>query len=118
MLDALGYLLVSSNVGLYALLAAQLLGSGRAGAPGRATGVAEAFALLGTEIRRTVPGIPSGFTWEEGVEGARRLKIKVDWPRVEEAVRRYEEYRYGGKEEPVGGYEEIGRLARELRRAR
>jgi len=37
---------------------------------------------------------------------------------VDKAVRSYEGYRYGEKGEPVSGYEEILRLARELRRSR
>lgn len=114
--DILLYLLVSADAAVYALLALQLR-SGRGRVKGRPPGAAEAFAQLGEEIRRAVPTIPRGFTWKEAVDEARRLKVNVDWPRVDQAVRSYEGYRYGGKE-PATGYEEIGRLARELRRAR
>ncbi|MDG7007000.1 MAG: hypothetical protein JRN06_02005 [Nitrososphaerota archaeon] len=118
MLDTLGYGLVSIDVALYALLALQLLRSGQGRGLGETIGAEEAFALLGAEIRRSVPNVPPGFTWEEAIGEARKLEIDVDWPSVDKAVQRYECYRYGGEEEPVTGYEEIHRLARELRRAR
>jgi len=118
MVDTLEYALVSADVVLYALLALQLLRPWRGRGQGASPGAAEAFALLGAEIRRSVPSIPPGFTWEEAVVEARKLKVDVDWPSVDKAVRSYEGYRYGEKGEPVSGYEEILRLARELRRSR
>lgn len=110
--------MAAADVSLYALLAVQLLKPGRAAAFGGSLGGAEAFALLESEIRRCLPGIPSGFTWEEAVGEARKLRVDVDWPGVDREVQRYEGFRYGGKEEPAEGYEEIMKLAKELRRAR
>ena len=115
--DILDYGLVAVDAALYALLIVQLK-SGQEGRRGNPMGVVEAFALLGAEIRRSMPSMPPGFTWEEAIVEARKLEVDVDWPRVDEAVRSYEGYRYGGKEAPVAGYEEIRRLARELRHAR
>jgi len=111
------YLFVGANIALYALLALQLVRS-RLQAPTRAETIGEAFALFGVEIRRSVPSIPPGFTWEEAVAQARKLSLAVDWPKLDEAVRTYEGYRYGGAGEPRAGYEEVSRLARELRRTR
>jgi hypothetical protein len=118
MVDALEYVLVSADVALYALLALQLLSSWRGGGRSGSLGATEAFALLGAEIRRSVPGIPPGFTWEEAIVEARKLEVRVDWASVDREVRSYEGYRYGGKGELASGYEEILRLARELRRSR
>ena len=118
MLETLGYGLVSVDAALYALLALQLLRSGQGRGQGKTIGAAEAFALLGAEIRRSVPDMPPGFTWEEAIWKARKLDVDVDWPSVDRAVQSYEGYRYGGKEEPATGYEEIRRLAKELRHVR
>jgi hypothetical protein len=118
MADTLEWVMVTADVAIYAFLALQLLGSGPKGGEGGSLGAAEAFALLGAEIRRSVPSLPPGFTWEEAIAEARKLKVKVDWPSVDKAVRSYEGYRYGGKGEVVSGYEEIRRLARELRHSR
>lgn len=117
MLDTLEYVFASADAALYLVLAAQLLRSRRVRIR-RDLGAAGAFALFGEEIRRAVPHMQLGFTWEEAIGEARKLNVDVDWPSVDRAVQSYEGYRYGGMEEPVTGYEEIGRLARELRRTR
>jgi hypothetical protein len=113
-----GWLLLATAVAaIYAVLALQVARPRIRGSVGPES-VGDAFALLAAEIRRSVPSIPPGFTWKEAIMEARRMGPAVDWHRVDEAVRAYEGYRYGWDVEPKGGFEEIGRLARELRRAK
>lgn len=114
MYDQLYYLLAAVDVALFSLLAVQIFR--RKGGPATAASVTEAFALLGAEIRRAVPDIHPGFTWEEAVAQLRGMRMRVDWFKVDRAVRSYEEYRYGGAEEPRGGYDEIRELVRELKK--
>ena len=109
------YALAAANFGVYALLAFRLMkaaGKGRTH-PGSA---GEAFAQLGAEVRRTFPGISPGFTWREAIAESRKTGLAMDWPRLELEVDDYEGQRYGGKPESGSGYEEVGRLAKELRR--
>lgn len=117
MIDLLGDLLAAVDAVVYGVLVLQLLGW-RASELAITPTATEVFALFGAEIRRAVPSIPPGFTWEEAVEEATRLRLDVDWPKVREAVASYEGYRYGGRDEPRGGYDEIRVLVRELRRGR
>lgn len=114
MYDQLYYLLAALDVALFSLLAVQIFR--RRGGPVIAASVTEAFALLGAEIKRAVPDIHPGFTWEEAVAQLRSMRLRVDWFKVDRAVQSYEEYRYGGAEEPRVGYEEIHELVRELKR--
>lgn len=117
MVDWVTYGLVGLNALLYSWLAYQLLGRKLAGKV-RAGTVSEAFTILGNELRAAVPGIPSGFTWREGISHAQGLGLDVDWREIRREVDSYEAYRYGGRSEEPGEYGEVLTLARELRRAR
>jgi hypothetical protein len=114
--DPLEYALLSADAAIYALLAFQLLASRRNRA--LPDGMSGAFAALAAEIKRSMPTVPPGFTWGEALGAIRKLRLDLDWSAVEEGVRQYELYRYGGREEPKTGYSEIARLARALRRGR
>src|SRR2546425_8519804 len=55
-----------------------------------------AFALLEKSLQKAFPDLPEGFTLREALSLAERLRLKVDWGRVQLALERYEAFRYGG----------------------
>ena len=116
MVDPLEYALAAVDVAVYAVLALQLRSARRP--PAGPLSLADAFRMLGAQVRTSIPDVPPGFTWGEAMARARKLGLDVDWPKVERAVQTYEGYRYGGKEEPKQGTDEIRALVEELRRAR
>ncbi len=113
---ALEYALVGANALLYLVLAFQLLRRGSEGLP-RVETMSEAFAVLSAELTKAIPNVPRGFTWREAVQEARRMRLDVDWPKVDRAVEAYEKLRYGGIRVD-SDFREVLVLARRLRRAR
>jgi hypothetical protein len=75
-----------------------------------------AFRDLDRSIGKFVPDIPPGYTWEEAVARLKGAGVKVDWPKMESSLADYEAYRYGGREMPKGGEEEVVRLSMKIRR--
>ena len=75
-----------------------------------------AFLDLDHSITRFVPDLPTGFTWGEAMERLKTAGVNVDWPKMDSSLERYEAYRYGGKELPQGGEEEVIRLSMKIRR--
>ena len=70
-----------------------------------------AFALLEKSLQKAFPDLPAGFTLREALSFAERLRLKVDWGRVQLALERYEAFRYGGATLPEQVHEEVLRLA-------
>ena len=70
-----------------------------------------AFALLEKSLQKAFPDLPAGFTLREALSFAERLRLKVDWGRVQLALERYEAFRYGGATLPEQVQEEVLRLA-------
>ena len=70
-----------------------------------------AFALLEKSLQKAFPDLPAGFTLREALSLAERLRLKVDWGRVQLALERYEAFRYGGATLPEKVQEEVLRLA-------
>ena len=69
------------------------------------------FALLEKSLQKAFPHLPAGFTLREALSFAERLRLKVDWGRVQLALERYEAFRYGGATLPEQVHEEVLRLA-------
>src|SRR2546426_3523683 len=65
-----------------------------------------AFALLEKSLQKAFPDLPEGFTLREALSLAERLRLKVDWGRVQLALERYEAFRYGGGGPPGEGQDE------------
>ena len=105
------------NVVVYAALVGGLLAA-RKVPVNKALTLAAAFGALEGSISQTFPELGSGFTWEEGLARARKLRLDVNWGRVDEELGRYEAFRYGGSEQPGAGGYEVTRLAALLRRGR
>src|SRR2546426_11031583 len=70
-----------------------------------------AFALLEKSLQKAFPDLPEGFTLREALSLAERLRLKVDWGRVQLALERYEAFRYGGGDPPEEGQGGGGRVA-------
>jgi len=77
-----------------------------------ASNLADAFSGLELALKEAVPDLPSGFTWEEAV--ARLKSSGVQTKGMEEALRSYEEYRYGGLPLPDLDFREVVKLANML----
>lgn len=63
----------------------------------------QALAILEKSLRRTFPDLPEGFTWQEVVIRLKAKHLKANWDEIENILRRYEEYRFGGKEMALQG---------------
>jgi hypothetical protein len=77
-----------------------------------ASDLADAFSGLELALKEAVPDLPVGFTWEEAV--ARLRSSGVQTKGMEDALRSYEEYRYGGLPLPDLDFREVVRLANML----
>jgi hypothetical protein len=77
-----------------------------------ASNLADAFDGLELALKEAVPDLPAGFTWEEAV--ARLRSSGVQTAGMEDALRRYEEYRYGGLPLPDLDFREVVKLANML----
>ena len=78
----------------------------------KASNLADAFSGLELALKDGVPDLPAGFTWEEAV--ARLRSSGVQTKGMEDALKGYEEYRYGGVPLPDLDFREVVRLANML----
>ena len=109
--------LVVIDLVLYAALVAGLMAA-RKVPVNKSLTLPAAFGVLEGAITQTFPEMGSGFTWREGLARARKLRLDVNWGRVDEELHSYEAFRYGGSEQPGAGGYEVTRLAALLRRGR
>lgn len=107
--QALIYGLLFANAALYALL---ILGvfKRRSTRP-EVSGVAEAFRLLESALREKFPEMPAGFTWREAMGRMKGRNPELDWKSLENVLKGYEAYRYGGFELSDTDPREVLRLA-------
>jgi len=77
-----------------------------------ASNLADAFTGLELALKEAVPDLPAGFTWEEAV--ARLRSSGVQTKGMEDALKGYEEYRYGGLPLPDLDFREVVKLANML----
>jgi len=77
-----------------------------------ATNLADAFAGLEQALKEAVPGLPAGFTWEEAISRLRTSGVQTKG--MEDVLKRYEEYRYGGSPLPDLDFHEVVNLANKL----
>lgn len=87
--------LIFLNVAAYGSLVAALAVWRRRRVPKPADARA-AFRLLETALKRAFPDLPDGFTWREGMDMAKKKGLDVSWEEIDETLRSYEAYRYGG----------------------
>jgi hypothetical protein len=105
----LGALLVL-NVALYVPLLFAVLGRRRRKV--NASNLADAFGGLELALKQTVPDLPVGFTWEEAVASLRSYGVQTKG--MEDALRGYEEFRYGGTPLPDLDFREVLKVANML----
>jgi len=102
--------LLALNIALYAALVFAAIGRWRRKVS--ASNLSEAFDGLEVALKEAVPDLPSGFTWEEAV--ARLRSSGVQTKGMEDALKSYEEYRYGGAPLPDLDYREVVKVANML----
>jgi hypothetical protein len=74
----------------------------------------EAFNGLELALKEAVPDLPSGFTWEEALTRLKSSGVKTE--AMEDALKSYEAYRYGGAPLPDLDYREVVNVANMLGR--
>jgi hypothetical protein len=99
--------MLAVNVVLYVALVFTVL-SGRARRV-NAENLAEAFKGLEVALKQAVPDLPDGFTWGDAVARLRSAGIQTNG--MENALKGYEEYRYGGTPLPDVDFHEVVMVA-------
>jgi hypothetical protein len=102
--------LVALDLVLYVLLASILLTRRRRRV--NAKNLGEAFKGLEVALKQAVPDLPAGFTWGVALERLRAAGVQTDG--MENALKGYEEYRYGGRALPEVDYDEVVMVANML----
>ena len=99
--------MLAVNVVLYAALVFTVL-SGRTRRV-NAENLAEAFKGLEAALKQAVPDLPDGFTWGDAVARLRSAGIQTSG--MENALKGYEEYRYGGTPLPNVDFQRVVMIA-------
>lgn len=102
--------LLAVNVVLYIPLIFAAMGRRRHRV--NASNLPDAFKGLELALKEAVPDLPAGFTWEEAV--ARLNSSGVQTKGMEDALKGYEEYRYGGVPLPDLDFREVVKVANTL----
>jgi hypothetical protein len=102
--------LLALNIVLYAALAVAVLK--RRMRRVSAKNLAEAFKGLEMALKQAVPDLPAGFTWGDAV--ARLRSAGVQTSGMENALKGYEDYRYGGTPLPDLDFHEVVKVANML----
>ena len=99
--------LLALDVILYAALAIAILK--RRMRRVSAKNLAQAFKSLELALKQAVPDLPAGFTWGEAVARLRSAGVKTNG--MENALKGYEDYRYGGTPLPDLDFLEVVKVA-------
>jgi len=78
----------------------------------KASNLADAFNGLELALKEAVPDLPAGFTWEEAIGRLRASGVQTKG--MEEALKSYEEYRYGDLPLPDLDFREVVKVANML----
>lgn len=106
------YGLLIANALFYALLILGLF-KRRSSRP-VVSNVAEAFALLETALKESLPDLHEGFTWREAISRVEGISPEVNWESLQNVLKGYEAFRYGGFELVYTDPGEVLRLASAL----
>ena len=106
------------NVLVYLFLVGGAIRARRAKARAAIKDIGEAFQLLETSLHETFPDLPQGFTWNEAFVRLKSLGLsrELDWWEIENTLKKYEAFRYGGIEYSTINVPSILRLANSLPR--
>jgi hypothetical protein len=101
--------LLALNIALYVpLVLAALRGRRKV----TASNLADAFKGLELALKKAVPDLPAGFTWEEAIVRLRSSGVRTEG--MEGALRGYEGFRYGGLPLPDLDFREVVKVANML----
>jgi hypothetical protein len=78
----------------------------------KASNLADAFGGLELALKQAVPDLPAGFTWEEAVARLKSSGVKTEG--MEQALKGYEEFRYGGSPLPNLDFREVVKVANRI----
>lgn len=78
----------------------------------------QAFEILEEALRESRQNLPEGFTWNEALKTLRsRLgSTNLNWKEIENALKTYQEFRYGGHKYTSAEIYSILLLAKNVRR--
>ena len=80
----------------------------------------QAFEILEGALVESHQHLPEGFTWKEALETLRsRMSSRknIDWKEIEDALKTYQEFRYGGHKYTSAEIHSVLLLAKNVRRA-
>ena len=113
--SALFLILVGFNVVLYAALIVGYVVR-RKQRILQITNLNEAFELLEKRLKRAFPDLRDGFTWNEVMGRVKPLYRKVGWVEVDQVLKKYQAFRYGGDDPGDVRVDSIVKLAMTLPR--
>lgn len=96
-MDMPEFYLIIANLIAYALLAFVLLRAKKE-IPKDLT-LEQAFAILEDCLKRYYPSLKDGYTWQEALSNLKSANPainQIDWNEMENILKRYEAFRYGG----------------------
>ncbi len=117
MIGSLEYILAAANVVAYGMIAIAIL-KRSAKLPENVT-LEQAFRILENALNRSYPELHDGFTWGEITSKLKTSNARVkeqDWVEIENLVRKYEAFRYGGIDYRDTDPRAVLQLARKLPR--
>lgn len=117
MIGELGYTLIAVIVLEYTMVGVSLF-RGRSGISDDAT-MEQAFAILEASLKRSRPDLPDGFTWHEALsklQSSSRRSQSLDWDEIEDTLKKYEAFRYGGLNYENPDVRSVIRLVRRVER--
>jgi hypothetical protein len=88
------YILAGCNVALYALLVVGIIRTRSGGVPTNPT-MEYALGMLEKSLRSSFPDMPEGYTWREVIARLKASRKDLNWPEIDDALKAYEESRYG-----------------------
>lgn len=89
------YILIGANAAIYLLAIIGIVRARLTRIP-RVKDIEEAFKVLERALKASFPDLPKGFTWREVVTRLKSSGMEMDWWDIENTLRKYEAYKYGG----------------------
>ena len=115
--SGLEYALIAANVVAYVMIGVALMRKDQK-LP-KDVKLEQAFTILEKSIDRSYPDLQQGYTWKEVIAVLKSAKPKigeVDWTDLENTLKRYEAFRYGGVNYENVDAQSVLRLAQKLKR--
>jgi hypothetical protein len=88
------YFLAGANVIVYALLVLGIIRS-RSNRVPQNPSMEYALGMLERSLRTSFPDMPEGYTWREVINRLKYSRKDLNWPEIDDALKAYEESRYG-----------------------